>query len=269
MQIDTSQFVPRHDAEIRLSEWETRGEVPGGKAAGKKAVKALNTRLERLQELLYADGRHKLLVVLQATDTGGKDGTIRRVFDGVNPAGVRVAAFKRPTPRELSHDYLWRVHRHTPGNGEMVIFNRSHYEDVLVVRVHGLVPEERWRRRYDHINAFERLLADEGTTIVKFFLHVSKEEQRERLQARLDDPTKHWKFSKGDLDERRRWDDYQSAFEEMLERTSTPHAPWYVVPADRKWFRDLVVSTVLVQALETLDLRYPPAAEDLDGIVVS
>jgi PPK2 family polyphosphate:nucleotide phosphotransferase len=269
MHIDASRFVPPNGSEIRLSEWETRGEVPGGKAAGKATVKELNSRLESLQELLYADGRHKLLVVLQATDTGGKDGTIRRVFDGVNPAGVRVAAFKRPTPRELAHDYLWRVHRQVPGDGEMVIFNRSHYEDVLVVRVHGLVPEDRWRRRYDHINAFERLLADEGTTIVKFFLHLSKDEQRERLQARLDDPTKHWKFSKGDLDERIRWDDYQAAFEEMLERTSTPCAPWYVVPADRKWFRDLVVSTVLVETLERLGLRYPPATEDLDGITVT
>lgn len=268
MDIDTSQFVPEPGIPLRLDERETRGDVPGGKRAGKAAVTALNGRLERLQELLYADGRHKLLIVLQATDTGGKDGTIRRVFDGVNPAGVRVAAFKRPTPRELAHDYLWRVHRHTPADGEMVIFNRSHYEDVLVVRVHDLVPEDRWRRRYEHINDFERLLADEGTTIVKFFLHVSKEEQRERLQARVDDPTKHWKFSKGDLAERRRWGDYQAAFEEMLTRTSTPHAPWYVVPADRKWFRDLVVSTVLVETLERLDLRYPPAEEDLDGIVV-
>ena len=240
----------------------------GGKKEGRRAHALLNARLEHLQEVLYAQGTHRVLVVLQATDTGGKDGTIRKVFDGVNPQGVKVASFKRPTPQELAHDYLWRVHPHVPGDGEMVIFNRSHYEDVLVVRVHGLVPEERWSRRYDHINAFEQLLADEGTTIVKFFLHISRDEQRRRLQARLDDPTKHWKFSLGDLDERRRWDEYQAAFESVLTRTSTESAPWYVVPADRKWFRDLVVASVLVCTLESLGLDYPPPADDLTGVTV-
>ncbi len=190
------------------------------------------------------------------------------MFDGVNPQGVKVASFKRPTPEELAHDYLWRVHPHVPGNGEMTIFNRSHYEDVLVVRVHDLVPEDRWSKRYDHINDFERLLADEGTTIVKFFLHISKDEQKERLQARLDDPDKHWKFSLGDLDERRRWPDYQAAFEAALSKTSTDWAPWYVVPADRKWFRDLVIGSVLVETLEGLGLEYPPPEDDLTGVVV-
>ena len=207
-------------------------------------------------------------MVLQAIDTGGKDGTIRHVFDGTNPQGVKVASFKRPTPVELAHDFLWRVERQTPGNGEIAIFNRSHYEDVLVVRVHGLVPEERWRRRYDHINDFERRLADEGTTILKFFLHISKEEQRERLQARLDEPHKRWKFSRGDLKERALWDDYQAAYEAVLSRTSTEWAPWYVVPADRKWYRNLVISSALVDTLDTLDPQYPEPEEDLDGVVV-
>jgi PPK2 family polyphosphate:nucleotide phosphotransferase len=186
----------------------------------------------------------------------------------MNPQGVTVASFKRPAPVELAHDYLWRVHARTPGNGEITIFNRSHYEDVLVVRVHGLVPEETWSRRYDHINSFERMLADEGTTILKFFLHISFEEQRERLQARLDDPAKHWKFSLGDLEERKRWDDYTAAYEEAITRTSTSWAPWYVVPANRKWYRNLVVATALVDTLEGLGMDYPPAADDLTGVVV-
>lgn len=268
--IDTDRYLVPPGVPVRLRERDPADSrsFDGTKSEGRKHHRSLNERLEELQEILFAQGTHRVLVVLQATDTGGKDGTIRKVFDGVNPAGVKVAAFKRPTPAELAHDYLWRVHPHVPGNGEMVIFNRSHYEDVLVVRVHGLVPEERWRKRYDHINHFEKLLADEGTTIVKFFLHISKEEQRERLQARLDDPSKHWKFSLGDLEERRRWDDYQAAFEQMLSETSTRWAPWYVVPANRKWYRDLVVSSVLVRTLEGLGLEYPPAEEDLSGAVI-
>ena len=238
------------------------------KDEGKELIDQLNDRLEELQELLYADGRHRLLVVLQATDTGGKDGTISSVFDGVNPLGVKVASFKRPTEQELAHDYLWRVHPHVPGNGEIVIFNRSHYEDVLVVRVHGLVPEERWRRRYQQIADFERLLVEEGTTIVKFFLHISKDEQKARLQARLDDPSKHWKFALGDLEERKLWDQYQEAFEEAISQTSTDQAPWYVVPANRKWYRDLVVAQVLIETLEKLDLQYPTSKEDLTGVVI-
>ena len=175
--------------------------VPSYQAEGKKLTRALNAHLEALQELLYAQGKHKVLVVIQATDTGGKDGTIRHVFDGVNPQGVKVASFKKPTDRELAHDYLWRVHQHTPGAGEITIFNRSHYEDVLVVRVHDLVSDDRWSLRYDHIRNIEQMLVDEGTTIIKLFLHISKDEQRERLQARIDEPAKNWKFSFGDLAE--------------------------------------------------------------------
>jgi PPK2 family polyphosphate:nucleotide phosphotransferase len=240
----------------------------GDKRAGREAAKELNNRLESLQEVLYAEGKHKVLIVLQAMDTGGKDGTIRHVFDGTNPQGVTVASFKKPTPEELAHDYLWRVHARTPQNGQITIFNRSHYEDVLVVRVHGLVPQEVWGRRYEHINAFEKLLADEGTTILKFFLHISKEEQRERLQARLDEPDKAWKFSMGDLDERKLWDSYTGAYQDALERTSTEWAPWYVVPADRKWYRNIVISQVLVETLESLDMAYPEPEPGLESVVV-
>jgi PPK2 family polyphosphate:nucleotide phosphotransferase len=231
-------------------------------------LKDLNRRLENLQELLYAEGKHKLLVVLQAMDTGGKDGVIRHVFEGVNPLGVKVASFGRPTDEELAHDYLWRVHAHTPAAGQIAIFNRSHYEDVLVVRVHGLVPEEIWTRRYRQINEWERLLVEEGTLIRKFYLHISPEQQAERLQERLDDPTKRWKFRLGDLDQRARWGDYMAAYEAVLSQTSTPWAPWYVVPADRKWYRNLVVATVLADTLEGLHMDYPPAEENLSGVVI-
>ncbi len=240
-----------------------------GKAGAKKRLRALNNRMEALQELLFAESRHKVLIVLQATDTAGKDGTIRHVFEGVNPQGVKVASFKKPTPEELGHDYLWRVHAHTPRTGEITIFNRSHYEDVLVVRVHSLVDETTWSRRYDHINDFERILADEGTTILKFFLHISRDEQAERLRARLATPDKQWKFAAGDLTERERWSDYQAAFQDMLSRTSTQWAPWYVVPADRKWYRNLVVSEVIITALENLDMSFPPPEEGIDAIEIT
>lgn len=268
--MDTNRLLVEPGAPVDLEAIDTRDTAPftGDKSDGRKAVETLNSRLEELQELLYAEGRHRLLVVLQATDTGGKDGTIRHVFEHVNPQGVKVASFKKPTDEELAHDYLWRVHAHTPGNGEITVFNRSHYEDVLVVRVHGLVDTERWQRRYRHIREWEQMLVDEGTTIRKFFLHISRSEQRERLQARLDEPDKHWKFAKADLDERRRWDDYQAAFTEMLTETSTVDAPWYVIPADRKWFRNLAVSQVLVDTLESLDMSYPEAEDGLDGLVV-
>ena len=246
---------------------ETSG-FDGDKRQGKVRLKALNRRLEKLQETLYAQGKHKVLIVLQATDTGGKDGTIRHVFEGVNPQGVKVASFKKPTPEELAHDYLWRIHAHTPGRGEIVIFNRSHYEDVLVVRVHSLVDEASWSRRYDHINEFERILADEGTTILKFFLHISKNEQAERLRARLETPDKQWKFAAGDLVERERWDDYQAAFADMLSRTSTEWAPWHLVPADHKWYRNLVVSEAIIEALEGLNMAYPPPEDGLQDITI-
>ena len=199
-------------------------------------------------------------------DTGGKDGTIRHVFEGVNPQGVKVASFKVPTEKELAHDYLWRIHKHTPGKGEIVIFNRSHYEDVLVVRVHNIVPEGVWSQRYEHIRAFEKTLVDEGTTILKFYLHIDKDEQKKRLQARLDNPDKNWKFSLGDLDERKLWDQYIEAFEDAIEKTSTENAPWYVIPANRKWYRNLVISSIIIEKLKSLNMTYPQAEDNLENI---
>jgi PPK2 family polyphosphate:nucleotide phosphotransferase len=239
-----------------------------GKQAARRRVKALNGTLEELQELLWAQGKERVLVVLQAMDAGGKDGTIKHVFDGVNPSGVKVASFKKPSSLELSHDYLWRIHAEVPADGELVIFNRSHYEDVLVVRVENLVPPERWQKRYDHIVDFEQMLADEGTTIVKLFLHISKDEQRERLQERLDRPEKHWKFDPADLGPRSKWDRYQQAFEAALSRTSTDSAPWFVVPSNRKWYRNLVVSEILVQTLQGLNMSFPEAAPDIASMSI-
>jgi len=240
----------------------------GGRKAGEEALEPISNRIENLQELLYADGKQRILVVLQGMDTSGKGGTISKVFEGVNPAGVKVASFKKPTAEELAHDYLWRVHARVPGNGELVIFDRSHYEDVLVVRVHSLVPESTWRPRYEQICNFEGMLVDSGTTILKFFLHIDRAEQKERLQARIDDPNKRWKFRTGDLDERALWDDYMRAYEEAIERTSTEEAAWYVVPANRKWYRNLVVGTVIAHTLEGLGMAWPQPAEDLSSVII-
>ncbi len=236
----------------------------GNKKDGKEALQKLNAELELLQEQLYAEGKRRLLIVLQAMDTGGKDGAIRAVFEGVNPQGVKVASFKTPTPVELAHDYLWRVHQQTPGKGEIVIFNRSQYEDVLVVRVHNLAPEEVWSKRYQHIREFERLLADEGTTILKFYLHIDLEEQAERFLARVEDPTKQWKFNPGDLDERARWDDYMKAYEDMLNQTSTAWAPWYIIPSNKKWYRNWLISKIVIKTLKNLDMRYPAPVENIE-----
>lgn len=269
--IDISRFrvTPGQAVDLAAHNPRDLADFSGSKHEGKARIEEQSHRLDALQEHLYADGSHRVLLVLQAMDTAGKDSTIRHVFGAVDPIGVRVASFKKPSTRELAHDYLWRVHSQVPGNGEIVIFNRSHYEDVLVVRVHSLVPEGRWRKRYEHINDFERLLADEGTTIVKCFLNVSFEEQAERLQARIDTPEKRWKFNSGDLDERRLWPDYMAAYEEAIFRTSTDHAPWYVVPADRKWFRNLVVSQILLDTIGGLDLTWPEPEEGIEDIVVA
>ena len=255
---------------IDLKQWDPDERIfyDGGTKSARKHLIELNNRLEELQELLYAERKHRLLIVLQAMDTGGKDGTIRHVFDGVNPQGVKVASFKVPTRKELDHDYLWRVHKVVPGDGEITIFNRSHYEDVLVVRVHELVPPDVWGKRYQHINDFERMLADEGTTILKFYLHISSDEQKERLQARLDEPGKQWKFSLGDLKERKRWSEYIRAYQDVLSKTSTPWAPWYIIPANRKWYRNLVIASILINTLEGLGMSYPQPEDDLDGVVV-
>ncbi|MEZ5176046.1 MAG: polyphosphate kinase 2 family protein [Acidimicrobiia bacterium] len=235
------------------------------KKRSRALLASLRDELAELQRVLWADGSQALLVVLQAMDTGGKDGTIRKVFSGVNPQGVDVTGFGVPTEEELGHDYLWRIHRHVPARGRIAVFNRSHYEDVLVVRVNNLVPADRWSRRYGHIRDFERLLTDEGTTIVKIMLHISKDEQRDRLNARLEDPTKNYKFNPADLVARDRWDDYIDAYQAVLDETSTETAPWFVVPADRKWYRNLVVASVLIEALRSLNLSYPEAEHDLTG----
>jgi PPK2 family polyphosphate:nucleotide phosphotransferase len=240
----------------------------GGKAKVAETLPRLGERIAELQERLWAEREQSLLVVLQAIDAGGKDGTIKHVFRGMNPAGARVVSFRAPSDEELSHDFLWRVHRHAPAKGEVVVFNRSHYEDVLVVRVHRLVPDKVWRSRYAPINHFEESLAAAGTRVVKLFLHISKEEQARRFQARLDDPTKRWKFRVADLEERARWDDYQAAFQDAINRTSNRAAPWYVIPADRKWYRNWAVSRIVLETLEDMDPQYPPE-EDLAGIVVT
>jgi len=225
-------------------------------------------QLQALQRMLWAENKHALLLVFQAMDAGGKDGTIRHVMHGVNPQGCQVTSFKVPTKEELAHDYLWRIHKAVPRQGYIGIFNRSHYEDVLVVRVHDLVPEDVWRKRYEQINHFEKLLADTGTTILKFFLHISKEEQKERFEERLADPRKNWKFSMGDVEERGYWDDYMRAFEEALSRCSTPWAPWYVIPANRKWYRNLAISQIIIETLKKLDMQYPPPLSNAGEIVI-
>lgn len=258
------------EMKIDLDKWDPddTSEFNGDKEKAEKYILELTKELDKLQDLFYADSRHKLLIVLQGTDTSGKDGVIRHVFEGVDPLGVRVANFKTPTAEELSHDYLWRVHKQLPRSGEIAIFNRSHYEDVLIVRVHNLVPPERWSLRYDQINQFEKMLFEEGTTILKFFLHISKNEQRERLEARKTDPTKQWKFSTGDLKERELWGEYKKAYETMLEKTSTEWAPWYIIPADKKWYRNLVIGRVIIDTLKDMDLKYPPVEENIESIII-
>jgi PPK2 family polyphosphate:nucleotide phosphotransferase len=239
-----------------------------GKSWARKELKKERRRLKELQARLYAQGKRSLLVVLQAMDTGGKDGTIRRVLGPLNPQGVEVTSFKRPTQEELDHDYLWRVHKAAPRAGLIGVFNRSHYEDVLVVRVHGLKPRREVERRYDQINAFEKHLAENGTTLVKLCLNITKREQKERLQARLDNPDKHWKFEMGDLEERKLWPDYMRAYDLALRRCSTEWAPWYLVPANRKWVRDLVVARILRWTMEGMKLRYPRSTQDFDGVTI-
>lgn len=264
--MDTDTFVVSPGKKFHLKDVDPndRSQWKGSKEEALAKLTELRQELDALQEVLYAEHKQRLLIVLQAMDTAGKDGTIRSVFEGVNPQGVRVASFKVPSASELDHDYLWRVHAQVPGRGEIVVFNRSHYEDVLVVRVHKLVPEKVWRRRYQHIKDFERMLSDEGVTILKFFLHIDLEEQKERLLDRLNTPSKNWKFSSGDLPERKLWQQYMEAYEDALGKTSTRYAPWYVIPANRNWYRNLLVSKVLVDTLKGLKMKYPAAEDNLD-----
>lgn len=256
------EYLAQKDFSLKKIDPDDLGKWKNSKEKAKQKLVDLRKELADLQEVLYAEGKHKVLIVIQAMDTGGKDGTIRAVFEGVNPQGVRVASFKVPTAQELAHDYLWRVHQKVPGRGELVIFNRSHYEDVLVVRVHGMIDDKETRRRYDQIKDFERMLAQQGTLILKFFLHISKDEQKERLLERIDIPSKQWKFNPGDIKERELWGAYMKAFQNAITATSTDYAPWYIVPANRNWYRNLIVASVIVDALKDLKMKYPAPSED-------
>jgi PPK2 family polyphosphate:nucleotide phosphotransferase len=255
-------------SKVQLKDVDAGGTFGHEKAAAIESEAEGEARLTALQERLWAEAKHPVLIVLQGIDAAGKDGTIRKVMDAFNPMGCRVVGFKVPTPLELRHDYLWRVHPHAPEKGTISIFNRSHYEDVLVVRVHDLASEAVWRKRYRHINEWERMLTEEGTTILKFFLYIDRDEQKQRIEARISDPTKNWKFASGDLAERALWDRYIEAFEECLERTSTSYAPWHLIPANRKWFRNLAVARIVTEALERLDPQYPAPEPDIDKVVV-
>ncbi len=260
--------VPGGGDRFALEAVETKPTPAFDKDWAEEALKHERERISTLQERLYAEQSRSLLLIFQAIDTGGKDGTIRSVLKGVNPQGCAVTSFKVPSADELAHDFLWRYHARTPARGMIGVFNRSHYEDVLVVRVKKLVSEDVWAARYGQINDFERMLAASGTVILKFFLHISKDEQKERLTARLAEPAKHWKFDPADLVERQSWDAYQDAFADALGRCSTPHAPWLVVPADRKWLRNYLIAKTVADTLEAMDPQFPESKQDLSGIVV-
>ena len=262
----SEELLVRPGSRIKLAQLNA-GETHGvAKAAGERQLKKNLDRLSVLQYLLYAEARRSLLVVLQGIDAGGKDGTIRHVMSGLNPQGVKVTAFKVPEGAEKRHDYLWRVHQAVPEFGQMGIFNRSHYEDVLVVRVHSLVPKAVWSKRYKQINDFEHMLTENNVRIVKFLLYIDKDEQARRFRERIEDKTKNWKFSPDDLKEREYWDQYMEAYQDMLHKCSTSCAPWYVIPANKKWFRNLAVSQILCEELEAMKLRFPKPIADLSGI---
>ncbi len=266
--IKIEKHIVKPGSRVKLSKVDASAcpAFDGSKDDAAKHLEKIKGKIEELQELLYAEHKHKVLVVLQGMDTAGKDGVIKHVFDGMNPQGVKVSSFKVPTKFEADHDFLWRIHQRAPGDGQIMIFNRSHYESVLVERVHELVPKKVWKRRYEHINMFERMLADEGATILKFFLHIDKDEQRNRLQARIDDKAKHWKLSASDIPERKLWDKYQEAYEDALSFTSSEWAPWYVVPANRKWYRNLVICEAIRSALAGLDMKYPAPQVDVSTL---
>ena len=238
------------------------------KIKAEKEFKSLRKEFRDLQAKFYAEDKRKILIIFQAMDAGGKDGTIRAVTQGVNPQGVRITSFKVPSKLELAHDFLWRIHMAAPDRGMIGIFNRSQYEDVLVVRVDNIVPENVWRPRYEQINNFEKLLTNTGTTILKFYLHISKNEQRERFQERINTPAKNWKFTFEDLEKRKQWDDYMLAYEEMLQKTGTDFAPWYVIPANQNWYRNLAIERIIVDCLRRLDPQYPPPPGDVSGVIV-
>jgi PPK2 family polyphosphate:nucleotide phosphotransferase len=261
---DKLQVHPR--TTVKLADWDPGDTLGFDKDAARDKVAQSMARLDELQYLMYAEHRHALLVVLQGMDGAGKDGTIRHVMTGLNPQGCRVTSFKAPSPEELDHDFLWRVHQAVPRRGDIAIFNRSHYEEVLIARVRQLVPKDVWSSRYDHINRFEQLLTDSGVVIVKLFLHISRDEQRQRFEERLHDATKQWKLSPSDFEDRKYWDDYVGAYEDVLTRCSTRGAPWFIVPANKKWLRNFVVSHILVETLEALEMRFPKPSFDLSTV---
>jgi PPK2 family polyphosphate:nucleotide phosphotransferase len=258
------EFGVKPGKKVKLADWDadnTLGHEKGRKS--EKKLEELVARLDELQYVLYAEKKHAILVVFQAMDAGGKDGTIRHVMSGLNPQGCSVTSFKQPSAEEMAHDYLWRVHKAVPEVGYIGIFNRSQYEDVLIVRVHELVAEDVWKKRYDQINSFEKYLAQNRVTIVKFYLHISEEEQKKRFYARLEDPDKQWKISASDYSERKYWDKYTRAYEDALTRCNTEDAPWYIIPGNKKWFRNLAVSHILVDALEDLKMKFPKPEADI------
>ena len=262
----SSAFIVQPGRKIQVPNFDPDFTADFKEEESKEILELNRKKLEELQLLLYAEHKYSLLIVLQGMDTAGKDGTISHVMSGVNPQSCRVVSFKMPTSEDLDHDFLWRVHKVAPSAGEIVLFNRSHYEDVLVVRVHGLVSEEVWSDRYSQINDFERILAERGTKILKFYLDISKDEQKKRLQERLDDPSKNWKMSLNDLKERELWDEYMKAYQDALVRCSTPYAPWYVIPSNKKWFRNLAISQIINEALSSLNLSLPKPSFDVKSV---
>ena len=263
----SERFKVKPGSNVRLARWDpddTAG-FPDRQSVETKTQKNLK-RLSELEYLLYAENKRSILIVLQAMDAGGKDGAIRHITSSLNPQSCKVIPFKTPCEHELAHDFLWRIHQEAPRKGEIRIFNRSQYEDVLIVRVHNLVPKSVWSERYDQINVFEEILAHNDTHILKFYLHISQEEQLERFRARLKDPTRHWKVDPADFEERKHWDDYMRAYEAVLSRCSTPHAPWFIIPANKKWFRNVALSEILVEHLSSLPMHFPEPATDLSKI---
>jgi PPK2 family polyphosphate:nucleotide phosphotransferase len=260
----SKELIIKPGHKVQLRKYDPGGTLGWDKGHATKASLAKTLgKLDQLQNLLYADHKHALLVVVQGLDAAGKDGTIRHVMSGVNPQGCRVTSFKTPSPEEAAHDFLWRVHQAVPPYGDIGIFNRSHYEDVLIVRVHNIVPKQVWSERYEQINEFERILQQNNVRTLKFFLHISKDEQKKRFMERIDDPDKRWKISQADFEERKFWDDYLEAYEDALTRCNTKRAPWFIIPADKKWFRNLAVSHIMVETLEEMGLKFPPATIDV------
>jgi PPK2 family polyphosphate:nucleotide phosphotransferase len=266
-----ARYIVKSGAPLKLAEMDADDKILVPSELRRKAERKfdkLRDEIQALQKVLYAQGKHRILIILQAMDTGGKDGCVKHVFSRVDPQGISVKAFKKPTEEELAHDFLWRVHPHVPGNGQIVIFNRSHYEDIIAVRVKKLREESVWKKRYKHILDFEKMLVEEGTTILKFFLHISPEEQKARLQSRLDQPEKHWKLFPEDLQDRVYWDDFMTAYDDLLSKTSSTHSPWYVIPANRKWYRNLVVAQLVVEQLRALNMDYPKPSWDPQSVVI-